>query len=530
MPYAGKLYPGPRPGTRLLAIAEPDAEGLVECLEVPTGQDAPNDPEALSAAPRSHLPSSGLMDGEPLDAQDFDSLLRALARREFRRYYQSAHAPAKERPFRPGEDFVNYAGRVFDAAEMEAMCEAGLDFFLTSSRFDRAFCEALARALNTGAQDPVKVLSVNSGSSANLLAVSSLLSKKLGDDALVPGDEVITTAACFPTTLAPIVQNGLTPVFVDVELGTYNIDPARLEDAVGERTRAIFFAHALGTPADMDAVLALAEKHHLWVIEDSCDALGSRYDLARDYELIRGTRRAGDSVCGVMGHVGSMSFYPAHHITTGEGGAVCAADPTLRRVLYSVRDWGRDCWCESGQDGACGRRFSKKLGTLPEGYDHKYIYSHLGYNLKLTDPMAAVGLAQCDKLPAFVEARRANWRTLYEGMRDLDDLFILPRHPERATASPFGFPLTVRPGAPFNARELTMHLEERKVQTRLYFAGNILRQPAMIDYAHPHRVAGPLDNTDAVMERTFWLGVYPGYKPGMVDYILDTLRAFVKGR
>jgi CDP-6-deoxy-D-xylo-4-hexulose-3-dehydrase len=412
-----------------------------------------------------------------------------------------------EQTFVPGETPVPVSGRVFDADELLNLVDASLDFWLTTGRYAKQFELEFAKAVGVR-----HALLCNSGSSANLLAVSALTSKKLGDRRLRPGDEVITVAAGFPTTLNPIVLNGLVPVFVDVELGTYNLDPSQLEAAVGPRTRAIIAAHTLGNPFDLDAVLALAKKHDLWVIEDNCDALGSTYD---------------GRLTGSFGDFGTLSFYPAHHITMGEGGAVLTNRPQLKLLIESFRDWGRDCWCETGEDNTCGLRFDYQLGALPRGYDHKYIYSHVGYNLKVTDMQAAVGVAQLRKLPGFVEARKRNFAQLHEGLTPFEDVFLLPRATERSDPSWFGFPITIRDDAPFARRQLIDHLESRKIATRLLFGGNLIRQPAYEDL--DFRAVGELPNSDTVMNRSFWIGVYPGLRAEQLDFVVEALGSFVRG-
>ncbi|MBI4347010.1 MAG: lipopolysaccharide biosynthesis protein RfbH [Elusimicrobia bacterium] len=420
-------------------------------------------------------------------------------------YAEKYHAP---RPFVPGESPVPVSGRVFGAADVTSLVDSALDFWLTTGRFNDAFESRLEKFL--GVQH---ALTVNSGSSANLLALAALTSPLLGEKALKPGDEVLGVAAAFPTTVNPSLLYGLTPVFVDVDIPTYNADPALLEAAIGPKTRAIMLAHTLGNPFDLDAVMALAKKHDLWVIEDCCDALGSRY---------RGR------LAGTFGHIGTLSFYPAHHITRGEGGAVFTQDGRLKRALESLRDWGRDCWCDPGKDNTCGKRFGWRLGSLPEGYDHKYVYSHVGYNLKITDMQAAVGLAQLDKLPAFIEARKRNFWFLKERLGGLSDVLILPEATEGADPAWFGFPVTLSEDAGFEREELLRHLNERKVGTRLLFAGNVTRQPYF--QGKPHRVAGTLERTDVVMRRTFWLGVYPGLTEPMLDYAARSIEEFVSAR
>ena len=427
--------------------------------------------------------------------------LRAQAKVIAAQYYEAALRAA---PFVPGESWVPVSGRVFDATELQFLVDASLDFWLTTGRFASQFEREFART--TGVRHAILC---NSGSSANLLATSALTSWKHGDRQLRPGDEVITVAAGFPTTVNPAIQHGLVPVFLDVDLGTYDIDVTRLEEAVSPKTRAIILAHTLGNPFDVDAITALAKRHDFWLVEDSCDALGSTY---------RG------KPIGTFGDLATVSFYPAHHITMGEGGCVLTNSPRMKTILESFRDWGRDCWCEPGKENTCGKRFDWQLGDLPHGYDHKYIYSHIGYNLKATDMQAAVGVAQLRKLPEFIDRRRHNWRRLHEGLSELSHLFALPRATEHSDPSWFGFALTVRPDAPFSRRELVQWLDTKRVATRQLFGGNLLRQPAYRDV--PHRVVGELTNTDIVMQGTFWLGVYPGISDTMVDYMVDCVRQF----
>ena len=427
--------------------------------------------------------------------------LRARARALAAEYYEAA---LRQPAFVAGESWVPVSGRVFDATELQFLIDASLDFWLTTGRFASQFEREFARTVGVR-----HAILCNSGSSANLLATSALTSWKLGDRQLQPGDEIITVAAGFPTTVNPAIQHGLVPVFLDVDLGTYDIDVARLEEAISPRTRAIILAHTLGNPFDVDAVMALAKRHGLWVVEDSCDALGSTY---------RGRH------VGTFGDLATVSFYPAHHITMGEGGCVLTNAPKMKTILESFRDWGRDCWCEPGKENTCGKRFDWQLGELPHGYDHKYIYSHIGYNLKATDMQAAVGVAQLQKLPELIERRRHNGRRLYEGLSALSHVFVMPRATEHSDPSWFGFALTVRPDVPFSRRELVQWLDARRIATRQLFAGNLLRQPAYRDL--PHRVVGDLTNTDVVMQGTFWLGVYPGISDVMVDYVVDSLRLF----
>ncbi len=419
-------------------------------------------------------------------------------------YHDLAFPP---RPFVAGISAIPVSGKVFDAAEVVSLVDSSLDFWLTTGRYAAEFEARFAEVMGVR-----HALLCNSGSSANLLAVSALTSPRLGKLRLREGDEVLTVAAGFPTTVNPILQNRLTPVFVDAQLGTYDADIERLAEAVGPRTRAIMMAHTLGNPFDLDAVMQLAAEHDLWVVEDTCDAVGARYD--------------GRPV-GSFGHLATVSFYPAHHLTMGEGGCVVTNRGALKKLVASFRDWGRDCWCDPGKDNTCGRRFDWQLGDLPRGYDHKYVYSHVGYNLKLTDMQAAVGVAQLDKLPGFIQARRHNWQYLRDGLADLEEHLLLPTPTPRSEPSWFGFALTVRPGAPFNRLELVQHLEDRRIGTRLLFGGNLVRQPAYL--GAPHRVVGPLDNADVITEGTFWVGVYPGLTEPMLDFIVESIHEFVAG-
>lgn len=421
-----------------------------------------------------------------------------------REYYE---AQFSDRTFDPQKQIVHFAGRVFDAEELSNLVDASLDFFLTANRYAESFEAAFADYL--GVSD---ALLVNSGSSANLLAVTTLTSPKLGDRRLKPGDEVITVAAGFPTTLAPLVQNNLVPVFVDVNLGDYNAIPERLREAIGPRTRAIMMAHTLGAPFDLDTVMDLAKRHDLWVIEDNCDALGSRY---------RG------QLTGTFGHLATFSFYPAHHMTMGEGGAVATSDERLSRIAKSFRDWGRDCYCAGGENNTCGTRFSQQFGTLPFGYDHKYVYSHVGYNLKVTDMQAAIGCAQLKKLDGFIAQRRANFSALLAALQPYADRLVLPHAAPHTAPSWFCFVITVRPDAGFTRAELVRFLEANRIETRTLFAGNLLRHPAY--QAIQHRVAGGLENTDRVMHDTFFVGVYPGIDSTRLQHMTSVFARFFRG-
>jgi CDP-6-deoxy-D-xylo-4-hexulose-3-dehydrase len=410
-----------------------------------------------------------------------------------------------ERPFQPGRTPIPPSGKLIGAPELRAMVEASLDGWLTAGRFNAEFEQRLAAFLGVR-----HLITVNSGSSANLVAFSALTSPKLGERAIRPGDEVIGVAAGFPTTVNPILQFGAVPVFVDVELGTYNIDVSRIEAAITPRTRAIMLAHTLGNPFNVEAITALCRKYGLWLIEDCCDALGSTY---------------GERMVGTFGDIGTLSFYPAHHITMGEGGAVFTNHPDLIRIAESFRDWGRDCYCPPGKDNTCGRRFCWKLGDLPEGYDHKYTYGHLGYNLKITDMQAACGLAQLDRAEAFVARRRANFARLSERLASCEEFLLLPRATPGSNPSWFGFPITLRDEAPVTRHDLVTYLEQEKVGTRLLFAGNLVRQPYMA--RRNYRVSGELTNTDIVMNRTFWIGVQPALTDEMLDYAAERIESFL---
>lgn len=417
-------------------------------------------------------------------------------------YYQEVH---RTRPFKAGETAVHYAGRVFDEQEMQNMVSAVLDFWLTAGPYAEQFEEELGRFLGVR-----EVIPVNSGSSANLVAMTTLTSQKL-ENRLRPGDEVIVPAASFPTTVNPILQNGLVPVFIDSLLQDFNLDVSQLESALSPKTRAITFAHTLGNPANMDAIMAFVKQHDLFLIEDSCDALGSRWD---------------GKLVGTFGDMATISFYPAHHITLGEGGVVFTDRPKLAKIARAVRDWGRDCWCgyDNPVDGKCGIRFDREVPGIRGCYDHRYYYSEIGYNLKITDPQAAMGLAQLQKLPGFIESRKENFNYLYERMGQFDKYLQRPTWHEKADPSWFAFPLYVREEAPFLRHELTRYLEQNKVQTRLIFAGNILRQPAYRDI--PHRRIGDLPVSDQIMEGGFFVGIYPGLDKARLDYMVEQFTAF----
>jgi CDP-6-deoxy-D-xylo-4-hexulose-3-dehydrase len=409
--------------------------------------------------------------------------------------------------FDPTRDMVHYAGRVFDSREMTYLVDAGLDFFLTANRYAERFETEFAEYLGLS-----NALLVNSGSSANLIALTTLTSPKLKDRRLKPGDEVLTVACGFPTTLNPILQNQLTPVFVDVNFGDYTAISERLAEAIGQKTKAIMMAHTLGAPFNLDVVMDLVKKHDLWLIEDNCDALGSRYR---------------DRLTGTFGHLSTFSFYPAHHITMGEGGCVATEDDELARIARSFRDWGRDCYCAGGENNTCGKRYGQQFGTLPAGYDHKYVYSHIGYNLKLTDMQAAIGCAQFEKLEEFTNLRKTNFQKLSEIAQPYLDRLILPHATTNSDPSWFGFVLTVRPEAGFTRNELTRYLEANRVETRNLFAGNLLRHPAYESI--PRRVVGDLTNTDIITTNTFFIGVYPGIESAHLGHIERSFASFMRG-
>ncbi|RDG29035.1 lipopolysaccharide biosynthesis protein RfbH [Oceanispirochaeta sp. M1] len=412
----------------------------------------------------------------------------------------------KDEFYIPGETPVRYAGRVFDETELQALVDSSLDFWLTSGRYTDEFESEFADLF-----DLEYAFLTNSGSSANLLAFSALTSPLLGDRKLKPGDEVISVAAGFPTTVNPIIQHGMVPVFVDVELGTYNIDPRELKKAIGPKTRAIFLAHTLGNPYNLDVIQELVEEYNLWFIEDCCDALGSKYN---------------GKMLGTFGHITTCSFYPAHHITMGEGGAVLTDDDDLARAVRSIRDWGRDCYCAGGENNTCGKRFSGQYGTLPKGYDHKYVYSHIGYNLKATDMQAAIGVEQLKKLDGFIERRKENFRLWTEGFKKWEDKFILPYAIEGSDPAWFAYPVTVKEDAGFTRTEFTDFLSQNLVETRNLFGGNLLRQPAYFDIEK--RVVGDLKVTDLIMHQTFFLGTFPGLTRDKIIFSLSVIEKFME--
>ena len=418
-------------------------------------------------------------------------------------YYNEVH---RSKDFIPGESRIHYAGRVFDEQEMQNMVSSVLDFWLTAGPESENFERELSRFLGIR-----EIIPVNSGSSANLVAVTALCSNRLRNG-LRPGDEVIVPATSFPTTVNPLIQNGLIPVFIDSRLGDYNLDPVQLEDALSSRTRALMFAHTLGNPADMDAITKFVQENNLFLIEDTCDALGSTWD---------------NKLVGTFGQIATLSFYPAHHITLGEGGAAYTNSRMLAKIARSVRDWGRDCWCgyDDPSDGRCGKRFEREIPGLDGYYDHRYLFTEIGYNLKLTDPQAAMGIAQLEKLPEFIESRKKNFAYLYEGLSSFEEFLILPEWHPKADPSWFAFPLSVRENSPFNRYELTKYLEQQNIETRLLFAGNILSQPAYQEIKS--RIIGDLAVSDKIMKGAFFIGVYPGLDTKRLDYMIEMFDSFI---
>lgn len=442
---------------------------------------------------------------------NLETKLRNSIIEEIKQYYREIYSNS---PTWKQGDKIFYAGRVFDEEEMVNLVNSSLDFWLTSGRYADEFEEKFSQYLG------VRYCSLtNSGSSANLLAFMALTSPKLGNRQVKKGDEVITVAAGFPTTVGPIIQYGAIPVFIDVSLPTYNIDVSQLEDALSAKTKAIMVAHTLGNPMDLRSIKEFCVKHNLWLIEDNCDALGSKYFMDGKWKYT-----------GTIGDIGTSSFYPPHHITMGEGGAVYTDNFKLKRIIDSFRDWGRDCWCKPGRDNTCQNRFNGQFGTLPYGYDHKYVYSHFGYNLKITDMQASIGLAQLKKLPSFIKKRRENWTLLKNNLSTLEEFFILPQETENSLPSWFGFILTMKDSCKFTRKELLEYIESKGIQSRLLFAGNLIKQPCFDEYRDnktTYRVVGDLKNTNIITEKSFWIGVYPKITEAMIHYITDEIKSFV---
>ena len=450
-----------------------------------------------------NIPTNDFLQNEKLDVDEVSANLREKIMGLVKEYYSTTH---KKSNFIPGKSFVPYSGKVFDEKEIQFLISSGLDFWLTTGRFNDKFQEKLSQHLNRNF-----VITTNSGSSANLLAISSLTSDLFKERSLNPGDEVITVAASFPTTVNPILQNNLVPVFLDIDIPTYNIDVKLIESAITEKTKAIMIAHMLGNPFDLEKISKIADENNLWLIEDCCDALGGTFN---------------NQLVGTFGDISTFSFYPAHQITMGEGGAITTDNAKIKRSIESFRDWGRDCFCAPGVNNTCGKRFEWKLGDLPEGYDHKYIYSHLGYNLKLTDMQTAVGLAQLEKLNSFVDARRKNFQYLKTELSKFEKFIILPESMINSNPSWFGFPITIKSDAPFSREDLVFFLSQKNIDTRTLFSGNITKQPYFTN--RTYRIFGKLSNTDLMMNNTFMIGVFPGLTKVMLEYVVSQFTDFFK--
>lgn len=509
-PVIGQIYENPNlKATVMIVVSKPNNNRRVQVV-IGKADDLVVDVTELTHVSIEQLANPL---GQLLPAR-ISEILKEIAFANAESYYEAIHRPGQRESFEPGKSRVNYAGRMFDEKEIKNLIDSSLDFWLTTGRYAEQFENEFAKFL--GVQ---KALLVNSGSSANLVAFSTLTSPSLRERQIRKGDEVIGVAAGFPTTINPILQYGAVPVFVDIDLETHNIDVTKLEEALSAKTKAVMLAHTLGNPFNLEAVKKFCDKNNLWLIEDNCDALGSRYRLDGKWYYT-----------GSIGDIGTSSFYPPHHMTMGEGGAVYTNNPKLKRIAESFRDWGRDCWCASGKDNTCGKRFNWQLGELPEGYDHKYIYSHFGYNLKVTDMQAAIGFAQLRKLPDFIKIRQENWQLLRDLFSDLENFFHFPEASPNSEPSWFGFMLTLRDSVKFSRRELISYLEQQNIQTRMLFAGNYLRHPAFdqLRNSNAYRVVGELTNTDKAMNQSFWLGVYPGMKPGMLEFVAGAIREFCK--
>ncbi len=496
----GKIFS--KKGVNFLAVGVNAAGTEIEAVEWPFNVHKGN---------LLNLPASGLQDlGHAVDIGELKTILKTIIQRTAILHHRVSQQSVNANP----RKFLPYAGRVYDETEIINLMDAGLDFWLTEGPYTQRFERDLAKYLGVSS-----ALFVSSGSAANLLAFMALTSPLLGERRICRGDEVITVAACFPTTVAPIIQYGAIPTFIDIDPVYYNLDVKLLEGALSRRTKAVMVAHTLGNPFDLQSVSDFCKRHNLWLIEDNCDALGSRYFMQDRWCLT-----------GTVGDIGTSSFYPPHHMTTGEGGAVYTSNPLLLKILKSMRAWGRDCWCASGKDNTCGKRFQWKLGKLPKGYDHKYIFSHFGYNLKATDLQAAIGCAQLQKLDSFGQARRRNWNLLYDQLEDLSNSLQLPKPTPNSDPSWFGFLMATRKGSPFSRNEIVRHLEQEGIQTRMLFVGNMLRHPCfqtMEGGGRDYRVYGGLTNTDSAMNRSFWVGVYPGLSDLEISRAAETIRRFV---
>jgi|APSaa5957512622_1039677.scaffolds.fasta_scaffold01518_3 CDP-6-deoxy-D-xylo-4-hexulose-3-dehydrase len=553
--YFGKVFKIPFPFTDLsgkkgrpaLAVSEPDELNDIEFLFITTKKTRDSD-RILSIHQKDYsgkgLPFESIVHvGKPyllnisiirkylcqMSEAFMERVLRELSFRETTRFYTYFHARLQEKPFVPGKSRINYAGRVYDEKEMTNLVDSALDFWLTTGRYTDRFERDFADFLGVKYS-----FLVNSGSSANLLAFMSLTSPLLGDRRIKRGDEVLTVAAGFPTTVAPIIQYGALPVFVDVDLETANVDVSLLKNALSSKTKAVMLAHTLGNPFNIQAVKSFCQKYDLWLIEDNCDALGSQYLSENDWpsssQKAISQELTALNLTGSFGDIGTSSFYPPHHMTMGEGGAVYTNSQLLKKIILSIRDWGRDCWCPSGKDNTCSRRFTGKHGTLPYGYDHKYVYSHFGYNLKPTDMQAAIGCAQLGKLPGFIQRRKENFQLIYDGLKGMEDSVALPKATPKSDPSWFGFLMTLRDEVKFKRNDIATHLEEKNIQTRNLFAGNLTRHPCFssLKEGEDYRIAGDLKNTDKIMNDSFWIGVYPGMTEEMIMYTVEQIREFAE--
>ncbi|MEW6087960.1 MAG: lipopolysaccharide biosynthesis protein RfbH [bacterium] len=531
----GDIFIYPAAPRVVLIVSQPDSEGNVQAISGVTDIEKSNNKRYQLVIKKSDLREGSL--DKPInfsfrtqtavnkkflhkkigtvDNEKIENILRLIISGNIKSFYKAVYKPLQEKEFVEGKSKISYAGRVFDEKEMIGLINSSLDFWLTAGKYAEKFEKKFANYLN------VKYCSLtNSGSSANLLAFMALTSPKLGEKRIKKGDEVITVAAAFPTTVTPIIQYGAVPVFIDITLPTYNIDCKRLEEALSNKTRAVMIAHTLGNPFNVKAVKDFCDKHNLWLIEDNCDSLGSKYLLNNEWKYT-----------GSFGDLGTSSFYPPHHITMGEGGAVYTNHKQLKLIIESFRDWGRDCFCVSGRDNSCQKRFKQQLGELPYGYDHKYVYSHFGYNLKVTDMQAAIGCEQLEKLPDFIEARKQNWRLLKNGLSDLSDKLMLPEATQGSDPSWFGFLITIRDDAGFKREDFVNYLESNGIQTRMLFAGNIIKHPCFDELrksGEGYRVIGDLINTNIVMNNAFWIGVYPGLKDKMIEFVIKCIYEFSK--